>query len=262
MFRPNRLLARLRAGHACTGAWLFLGSPNVTELLGGVGFDALIIDHEHTPGGIETAVEQIRAVRCAGDSTVLARVGGNDRAAIKLLLDAGVEGLLLPDVRSVDEARQFVAACRYPPAGNRGAHFTVSRAAHWGRDGERYLRDIDRELLLAAMVESATAVGCIDALGAVDGLDMLFLGPLDLSASVDRMARYDDPVVAALLRQAETGIPAAACLLGGALVPGDSAGAAFERGYRFVTVGSDVGMLRSGALASLAAAGHRPDNHG
>jgi 2-keto-3-deoxy-L-rhamnonate aldolase RhmA len=254
MFRPNRMLAKLRAGEPCLGAWLFMGSPTISEVLGLAGFDALIIDHEHTPGGIETAVDQIRAIQAAGTSTVLARVGSNDPSSIKLLLDAGVEGLILPDVRSADEARRFVAACRYPPAGTRGAHFTVSRAAHWGRQAGRYYQDIDQQLILVAMIESEAGVRAIPALAAVDGLTMLFLGPLDLSASIGKMGQLDDPAVVGALREAESAILANAVMLGGAALPGEGAASCFARGYRFVTSGSDVGMLNVGAGQLLAGA--------
>ncbi|RJG14872.1 HpcH/HpaI aldolase family protein [Massilia cavernae] len=254
MFRPNRLLAKFRAGEPCLGAWLFTGSPTVSEVLGLAGFDALIIDHEHTPGGIETAVEQIRAIQAAGPSTVLARVGSNDPARIRLLLDAGVEGLILPDVRSAEEARRFVAACRYPPAGIRGAHFTVSRAAHWGRQGERYYRDIDKELILIAMIESEAGVRAIPAMAGIDGLTMLFLGPLDLSASIGKMGMLDDPAVIGALREAESAILGHGVMLGGAALPAESAADCFARGYRFVTSGSDVGMLHAGAARLLAGA--------
>lgn len=246
----NRLLDRLEAGARCRGAWLFLGSPDAAELLGHAGFDALVIDHEHSPGGIETAVHQMRAIRAAGDATILARVGSNDAAAIKRLLDCGAEGLLLPNVESADEARAFVAACRYPPKGRRGAHFTVSRAAGWGFRSEECYRDSEA-LVLGAMIESLEGVRRIPEIARVEGLAMLFIGPLDLSGSIGKMGRWDDPEVKSLLSEAEAATLACGLALGGALVPGDNALAAFGRGYRFVTVGSDVGMLRQ-AAADLA----------
>lgn len=251
----NRLLERLEAGGSCRGAWLFLGSPDAAEVLGLAGFDALIIDHEHSPGGIETAVHQMRAIRAAGDATILARVGSNDAAAIKRLLDCGAEGLLLPNVESAEDAAAFVAACRYPPKGVRGAHFTVSRAAAWGLHAEACHRDAER-IFLAAMIESERGVRAIPAIARVDGISMLFIGPLDLTGSIGRMGQWRDPEVGALMRAAEESARSSGVMLGGALVPGDSARAAFARGYRFVTVGNDVGMLRQAAveLAQEAAA--------
>lgn len=251
MFRQNRLLAKLKADETCYGAWLFLGSPHVSEVLGLVGFDALIIDHEHSPGGIETAIHQMRAIQAAGSTTVLARVGANDTSQIKMLLDAGVEGLLLPNVESADEARAFVAACRYPPAGRRSAHYTVSRAAHWGLAANSYYRDVESQMVLVAMIESEKGVLAIPEIAKVTGLTMLFFGPLDLSGSIGKMGLFSDPDLKALLQQAESAALASGMLLGGAIIPGDKAADYFQRGYRFLTVGSDVVMLREGAVRSL-----------
>jgi len=245
---PSRLLAGLEAGHSCTGAWLFLGSPDAAEVLGLAGFDALVIDHEHSPGGVETAVHQMRAIRAVGDATILARLGSNDPAAIKRLLDCGAEGLMLPNVESAEEARSFVAACRYPPKGRRGAHFTVSRATGWGLRSDDYLRD-EARLFLAAMIESVAGVKAIPEIARVEGLSMLFLGPLDLSGSAGKMGQWSDPEVLGLLRKAESATLASCMRLGGATIPGESAAECFARGYSFVTVGSDVGMLRQGAIA-------------
>lgn len=247
MAARNRLLERLEAGKPCRGAWLFLGSPDAAEVLGHAGFDALIIDHEHSPGGIETAVHQMRAIRAAGDATILARVGSNDAAVIKRLLDCGAEGLMLPNVESAEEARAFVAACHYPPRGRRGTHLSVSRAAGWGFESEAYFRDSGK-LFLAAMIETVAGVRAIPEISRVPGLTMLFIGPGDLAASVDKMGRYEDPEVVALMREAETATLAGGLLLGGALVPDDSAGESFGRGYRFATVGNDVSMLRHAAV--------------
>lgn len=245
------LAQALQSGRRSKGAWLFLGSPDTAEVLGGAGYDALIIDHEHTPGGIETAVHQMRAIRAAGASTILLRLPGFDPDYIKLALDCGAEGLLLPDARTAAQVEAFVAACHYPPRGRRGAHFTVSRAARWGAAAAQYPQQYQRELVLAAMIESEQGVDEIAAMSRISGLSMLFMGPLDLSASIGRMGAWEDPAVVGLLARAERAVLDGGLVLGGALVPGDTAGRAFERGYRFVTTGSDVAMLRQGAALGL-----------
>jgi 4-hydroxy-2-oxoheptanedioate aldolase len=247
----SRLGQALRCGHSALGAWLFLGSPDTAEVLAGAGFDALIIDHEHTPGSIETAVHQMRAIRAAGDTTILLRLPGLDADYIKLALDCGAEGLLLPDARSAEQVEALVAACRYPPKGRRGAHFTVSRAARWGAAAAQYPQEYEERLFIAAMIESEQGMREIGAMSRVAGLSMLFLGPLDLSASIGKMGAWEDPAVVALMEEAERSVLAGGLALGGALVPGDTAPRAFARGYRFVTAGSDVGMLRRGAELCL-----------
>jgi 4-hydroxy-2-oxoheptanedioate aldolase len=247
----SRLGQALRSGRPALGAWLFLGSPDTAEVLAGAGFDALVIDHEHTPGSIETAVHQMRAIRAAGDTTILLRLPGLDADHVKLALDCGAEGLLLPDARSAEQVEAFVAACRYPPKGRRGAHFTVSRAARWGAAAAQYPQHCDEQLLIAAMIESEQGVREISAMSRVAGLSMLFLGPLDLSASIGKMGAWEDPAVATVMEEAERAVLAGGLALGGALVPGDTPRRAFARGYRFVTAGSDVGMLRRGAELCL-----------
>lgn len=248
----SRLHDKLAAGLPATGAWLFLGSPDASEALAVAGFDALIIDHEHSPGDLDTAVHQMRAIRAVSDATILVRLGGLDADRIKRILDCGAEGLLLPTVESAEAARQFVAASRYPPRGRRGAHYTVSRAARWGAAGDDYYRNNESKLILAAMIESAEGVRAIPQMAAVDGLSMFFMGPLDLTGSIGRMGEWKHPESIALMEEAERAVAASGIALAGALVPGDSARDAFRRGYRFVTVGSDVTMLRQGAAACLA----------
>jgi len=253
LFRPNRLKSRLNAGFGSTGCWLFMGSPTVAEVLAPAGFDALIIDHEHSPGGLETAVDQLRATS-RSDVTVLARLAENSAAEIKRLLDAGVEGVIAPNVESAEEVRRLVDAAYYPPRGRRGAHFTVSRAASWGAASEAYFKAIEDEILVVAMIESVKGVAAIPEMVAVPGLDMLFIGPLDLSASIGEIGRYEAPAFQALLATVEQTVLASGVRLGGTELPGLPAAALFSRGYSFVTAGSDVGFLRQAACAAARAA--------
>ena len=248
----SRLLERLATGGRGAGAWLFTPSPDAAEILGHAGFDALIVDLEHTPNTIESAVHQMRAIRAAGDTTILVRLPSFDPDRVKMMLDGGAEGLLLPNVESAEEARAFVTAARYPPRGTRGAHFTVSRAARWGFGGDEYYREHESRLFLAAMIESEQGVRAIPAMARVEGLSMLFMGPLDLTGSIGRMGEWEHAEAKALLAEAERATLESGIALGGALVPGDTAAQAFARGYRFATVGSDVGMLRQAAAAALS----------
>ena len=147
MFRENRLKRGLTE-RACCGAWLFSGNPAAAEIIALEGFDALIIDQEHSPSGIESTIAQMRAISAASNTTILVRVASIEPHFIKLALDAGAEGVLAPKIESAEEARALVAACRYPPFGVRGAHYTVSRAARWGTAGADYLRDYRREFYM------------------------------------------------------------------------------------------------------------------
>lgn len=248
MLRPNRLKQRIGARLPSLGCWLFAGSPAATEVLAGCGFDALLIDHEHSPGGIETAVAQLRAA-ALGSATMLARIDQNSAAPVKRLLDMGVEGVLAANAEDVAEVEAVVQAAYYPPIGRRGAHFTVSRAAGWGADTDIYPAHAASETLVIAMIESADGVDAIPEMAKVGRVDMFFIGPLDLSASIGRMGDYAHPEFVELLAAAERRIAESGAALGGAALPGHDAPRLFARDYLFVTAVSDVGLLRSGALS-------------
>lgn len=128
-FRANAVKRHLHNGSVAHAIWLFTADADVAEIAGGIGADAVILDREHTTSSMRDIREQLRSVRSAGESTALIRLRAGGLGEIPVLLDAGAEGLVLPDVRSPEQATAFVAATRYPPFGTRAAHHTVSRAA-------------------------------------------------------------------------------------------------------------------------------------
>ncbi|WP_336964604.1 HpcH/HpaI aldolase family protein [Sphingobium aquiterrae] len=252
MLRPNALKARIARNQPSTGCWLFLGSPPAAELLSHVGFDALIVDMEHTPVGIAQVVDQMRAADRGSDGpTLMVRLPAADSMMTKPVLDAGAEGLFAPNVESADEAAALVASATYPPRGRRGLHYTVSRAAGWGAATADYPAHAASQLLTVAMIESEKGVAAIPEIAAVPGIDMLFLGPLDLSASIGVPGDYDCAAYRDLADEAERRTRESGIALGGTILPGLPAQALFDRGYAFVTVGADAGLLRSAALAAL-----------
>ena len=250
MSRPNRLKSRLAAGDACVGCWLTLGSAAVADVLAGAGFDAFIIDHEHGPHDITAALGQMRAA-ATGETTIVMRVPGHDPTYVRQALDAGVEGLLIPNVVSADDAEAVVAACRYPPQGQRGVGHRVIRASDFGRKAGEYLASANDRLAIICQIESADAIDNVAAIGAVDGVDALFIGPVDLSASNGKPGAFDDPEVQALIARAEARILEASMPLGGVLYGSESARSLFDKGYRLVAPVGDVALLRDGARAVL-----------
>lgn len=241
--RANDLKRKLEAGQPSTGCWLFSGSVPTAEILALCGFDALVIDLEHSPGGIETMVDQLRAIETTS-TTPLVRLAELTDSSVKLALDAGATGLLVPNVETAAQARDLFQAATYPPEGRRGAHFTVSRAARWGLDGASYYRKAKNELLLIAMIESESAVAAIPEMARKGGIDMFFIGPLDLSASIGTMGNYKDPAFVQLLDEAERRIRESGKWLGGATMPEDGLRNLYAREYSFVTFTSDVAILR------------------
>lgn len=249
--RHNRLKRILAEGSQAIGCWQFTASADVAEILSLCGFDALLIDHEHAPGSLESAVAQLRAA-ARSETTCLLRVPWNDPVYLKRALDIGIEGVMVPMVESAEQALAVVDACRYPPLGQRGAAYTVTRAGGWGTIADYPQRAAD-ELLVIVQIESLAAIERIPDIAAVDGVDMLLIGPLDLSGSAGALGRMDDPAVRQAIAQAERSIKRSGKWLGGVAGGNDDAPALLGRGYDLVLATSDMHLLRDGGINLLAA---------
>ena len=196
----TNLKARLKAGEKLLGAWTTTDSPDNAEVMALAGIDFLLMDHEHGQATLPAAIAQLRAIKgtgCAG----LMRVPSNDAVYIKRVLDAGIQGIMVPQVGTAEEARAAVAACRYPPGGIRGAA-GGTRATSYGADMEYYGRAAD-ELLVIVQIETPEAVENTAAIAAVDGVDVVFVGPRDLSAQIGKLNRFEDPELRALITRIE-----------------------------------------------------------
>lgn len=246
------LKARLLAGEATLAAFLFTDSADVAEIMAVSGFDALIVDREHVASDMERALGQLRAIRSVSDIPVLVRLRDHGEGSIKPLLDAGFDGIIAANVTSAAAARSIVESSHYPPLGRRGAQFTVSRAAGYGLGTKEAVERARADTLVIAMIESAAGVTAIKDIAAVPGIDMLFLGPLDLSADFGTYSDLSHPDLRAAIASAERSILESGVLLGGALLPGDKPQAAFARGHRLVTGASDVGLLLAAARSASA----------
>lgn len=239
---------KTRSAAACPllGAFLFTSSPDNAEIMAFAGYDLLVIDREHVAGDMAEAVHQLRAIRSVSDVPVLVRIRDHGEGSIKPLLDAGYDGIIAANISSTEAARALVTACHYPPLGRRGAHFTVSRAARYGANAN-YAAETRDTLFLAAMIESRAGFAAIEAIAAVAGIDMLFLGPLDLTADFGEFGDLSSVTLHNTLKEAERRILASGKLLGGALLPGLDANDAARRGYHLVTGASDVSLLTAAA---------------
>jgi len=251
LYRKNRFKQRLLAGERCFGCWLHLCSPIAAEVLALAGYDAMVIDHEHGFGDLGGAVQIMQAMSATPASPIL-RVPWNDPVVLKRVLDIGPEGVMIPSVNSAAEARAAVAACLYPPDGIRGAAYGLVRASDYGMAAQDYLEGLQDDLLVICQIETPEAVDAIPEIAAVDGVDMLFIGPIDLSGSIGKLGQFGDSEVVALRERAEDAIKAAGKLLGGLAVPNLGIVDMASRGYDFITAASDIALLRDAALAQLA----------
>lgn len=252
MFRENPVKARLAEGHPVFGCWLHLASPLAAEIVALAGYDFVLIDHEHGPGSLLNGISLIQAVSGTSAATLM-RVPWNDPVYLKRALDTGVEGVMIPAVDDAGAARAAVAACRYPPAGIRGAAYGVIRASDYGRKADEYAARADDNLLIMCQIESLKAVDNVAGIAAVDGVDVLFIGPFDLSASMGKPGRFDDTEVTEALARAEAAIRESGKTMGGITRAGDDAEAMFARGYNVVLASSDLTLLRDSACAEVAA---------
>ncbi len=237
---------RVLAREWVTGTFINLGSPVTAEIAAHAGFDWILIDHEHGPGGEDTMFDQLRAVG-GGAAVPIVRVAANDAWRFKRVLDAGAHGVMVPLVNTPDEARAAAAAMRYPPRGIRGiAKF--QRGAGYGAEFDDYFKHAHERLLLIAQIETPGAVENIEAIAAIDGIDVLFVGPTDLTYNLGIPDQFDHPDYVAAQRRVVAAATAAGkaagiLVLNPALVP-----SCRELGFTFTALGSDGGTVRAGLL--------------
>jgi len=246
-------LQKLRAGQIQIGSLVTLPSPEVAELLSLTGFDWLWIDLEHGGIGLESLSRLLQAVRPPCHAIV--RAPGADPIWIKRILDLGCEGLILPQVNTPEDAKRIVQWSKYPLEGSRSVG--ISRAHGYGFHFSRYLKDFNRRLALIVQIEHVCAVDHLEAIVDVPGVSAVLVGPYDLSASVGKTGRVDDPEVVNLRRRIEAVCSDRDMPLG--IFAADAATAAgyLDAGYTFVAVGCDTLLLGTTAQDLLRQLGRR-----
>ena len=250
MIVENRCKRKILAGEPALGAWLAMGNPIAAEIVANAGYDTVVMDHEHGPGDLLNAISLMQAVHASG-ATPMMRVPWNDMVYIKRALDIGVMGIIVPYVQNAAEAEAVVAACRFPTAGVRGVAPHAARCSGWGSQLAAYRAAMPDELLIACQIETEEAIDNIEEIAAVDGVDMLFMGPSDISASIGHMLDMEEPAVIRLIQKAERQMRATGKLLATVTRPGKTVKWTFERGYDLVVCGQDAKLLQGAALAQV-----------
>lgn len=242
----NAFKAALARGELQIGLWSSLCSPIVAEIIGYSGFDWILVDTEHSPNEPPAVLAQLQALQ-AGTATPIVRPAWNDPVLLKRLLDIGTQAVLVPFVQNAQEAAKAVAACRYPPAGIRG--ITMSgRGSRYGRVPD-YLKRADAEICVLVQVETGEALSQLEAIASVDGVDGVFIGPADLSASLGHIGNPGHPEVQEAIKAAAARLTAIGKPAGILTASEADARRYIEWGYRFVAVGSDLGLLTKNADA-------------
>jgi 4-hydroxy-2-oxoheptanedioate aldolase len=245
----NHLKRALLEGRPQVGLWCSLPSHITIEIVAGSGFDWLLLDTEHSPNDVPIVLSQLHAMAESSPSAVV-RPAWNDAVLFKRFLDLGVQSFVVPWVQNAEEARRAVAATRYPPEGIRGVAVAI-RANRYGRIKD-YVKRVHDELCLIVQLETRVALGNLEAIAAVDGVDGLFIGPSDLAADMGHIGNSAHPDVRAAIDDAIARIRRAG-KAPGILAPVEAdARHWLDRGALFVGIGSDVGLLarQSEALAA------------
>jgi 4-hydroxy-2-oxoheptanedioate aldolase len=227
------------------GLWQALANPYTAEICAGAGYDWLLFDGEHAPNTLQTLAAQLQAV-AAYPVHPVARPPIGDPAILKQYLDIGFWTLLVPMVDSAAQARQLVAATRFPPHGIRGVASATSRASGFGRDRD-YLSQAHERTGLIVQIESRRGLEAVAEIAAVDGVDGLFIGPADLAASLGHLGDPRHPAVQAAIDHALGAITAAHKPAGIFALDSEDAERRMEQGFAFISVGTDVGLLAQGA---------------
>lgn len=190
----------LRTGRSLIGTFVHIASPELVEIIGHAGFDFVIIDTEHGPFGMETAVDLMRAADAVGIHPVI-RVSDNTPSLICKALDIGAEGVLVPQVTSKEEAQAAVRAARYHPQGQRGVFPYMRASAYSAQGGAGFYERANRETALLLLVEGVAGVDNLADILTVPGVDLIFIGPMDLSQSVGMPGQVDHPMVQEKIRR-------------------------------------------------------------
>jgi 2-keto-3-deoxy-L-rhamnonate aldolase RhmA len=246
------LREKLRSSTECVlGTWVKIPALETVEMLAAAGFDFIVLDEEHSPLTLESSYRATALGQALG-MHVLVRTPDRSGGHVQRLLDSGVDGLLVPQVSSVEEARRVVGDMVFAPEGRRGLGST-SRAGLWGTLGnEEYVRRGSEEIVRGIQLEDAGVLDHLDEIMTIPRLDAVFLGTGDLGLSTGLPP--DDPVfqghIDRFLAAAKThGLPC-----GTAVGSGRAARAAAERGFTFVMISNDATMFAEGAKAALAGA--------
>ena len=245
----NKAKARLLAGEKLSAAWSQTGSGVTAEILAQAGYDMIVVDCEHAPIDPPQLLPIVQAIN-GYDTMVIARAPWNDLVAIKRMLDCGIKGIHIPYVNNVEETERAVRACKYPPLGNRGIAGSP-RAAGFGANRGQYLQRANDEILVLVALETPEAVANIDAMLDIDGLDGLFIGPMDLSTTMGYFGNPSHPEVQKTIREVEQKVLAKGKLLATIAANPAAAKALYDRGYSYVIFDSDVTTLRAVAYSHV-----------
>jgi 2-keto-3-deoxy-L-rhamnonate aldolase RhmA len=250
----NSLKARLSQGETCFGTWINSSSPTVVDFLRHLEFDWFLIDTEHAQVNPETLNHLVQLV---SDSKVtpIVRVGANDIYLIKSALDTGAHGIVVPLINSREEAERAVSFAKYPPKGVRG--LGPVRAHRYGLDMKDYIRTANQEVLVVGQIETLPALQNLDEILGVEGLDVAFLGPSDMTMAAGLFDDRTNPKVIDAMKLVINGCKKHGKIPGTLAVNLNEVKNAIDLGFKFIGLSSDMRFVSDGANQYLRAVGRK-----
>ena len=246
----NRFRAGLESGRTQYGVWLGIPERSVAEIMAGAGFDWLLIDHEHGTFDLSDVMSHLQVLAAYNVAPIVRPVDA-DPALLKKLCDIGAQSFIVPMIDTPEQAAEVVRAVKYPPEGRRGLGTSLARAARWNTV-PGYLQEANDEMLVVVQAETVTALDNLEAIAATPGIDGVFIGPSDLSASMGHCGNVAHPDVVDAVGDALRRIRAAGKHAGLLCLDDTMVGHYEECGANFVGVGVDT-LLIGNAARRLAA---------
>ncbi|TYG34413.1 4-hydroxy-2-oxoheptanedioate aldolase [Lonepinella koalarum] len=250
MLLKNQFKQALTQKQAQIGLWVGLADGYACEIVANAGFDWLLLDAEHAPNELRTLLHQLQTLAAYPVTPIIRPAIGQDHV-IKQLLDIGAQTLLIPMVETVEQAKILVQAVRYPPKGIRGVGSALARASRWNNI-PNYLQQADEEICLLLQVENTLGLKNLQAIAEVDGVDGIFIGPADLSASLGHLGNPAHPDVQQQIEQAIDVIVKSGKAAGILSADEKLAQHYLKLGCTFVAVGVDTSLLMKSAVNLLA----------
>jgi 2-keto-3-deoxy-L-rhamnonate aldolase RhmA len=241
---------KIRRGIPSFGSWIMMGHLASAEILAQAGFDWLTVDMEHTDIDYHTLQVLVCGIK-SGGAEAFVRIEDNNPTVIKKVLDCGADGIIVPLVNSGEEAQRAVKAAKYPPEGVRGV--SLGRASGYGDNFDDYFHSINNQIVVLAQIEHYRAVDNIEDIVNVEGLDGVFLGPYDLSGSMDIVAQFDHPKMKEARRKVKEATLRAGKALGFHEVrpEADAVQALLDEGFNFIACCLDTLFLSTASKALM-----------
>jgi len=243
MIRENKVKSALKEGSAVIGTFIKMTDPCTVELIANAGFDFIAIDNEHTAMNRETMVNLIRAADASGIVATV-RVRENSRAQILQALDAGAFGVMIPETSSKEEVQLVVERTKYAPVGNRGYSASQRSANYSNMNPSDYARLSNENTMVVVYCETAEAIRNLDAMLTVDGIDVVFVGPFDLTQALGVIGEPNHPKVIEAIDMIVKKVQAAGKAAGIIAPNATVAKRLIEQGFRYIVLGSDQAFIQ------------------